>query len=537
MATRGRRAASGSETWAGFVDALSTLLVVLIFALAVFMIAQFFQGIAISGRDEALARLQDRIAELADLLALEKQGNADLRVEIAGLSADLRQATVAHDDAAQALALLAQERDSLIARLASVQEQVRRDEETLGETRSRMGLLREDLERALQDVAVTKNTLSLKLAEHASLQRDIDALQSVRDALEADVGRMLLLLDEARRRQVGLESELAQSQETGAALRDTLESSRGDVERLAGLLAHTREEREVAERALSLSAEEVASQRARIDALIASLAAARDRSMELEARLSDETERTLLAQREVAARDVRLSELAALVTLTQEERRAAEDISDRRARQIALINQQLQALRTQLAMLNAALEAAEAQAEESQVQIADLGARLNAALAAKVQELSRYRSDFLARLSEVLGDKPFIRVVGDRFVLLSELLFESGSADVSGPGKAELNKVADLIGQLNEEIPPQVDWVLRVDGHTDTVPIETPLFRTNWELSTARATAVVRHLVELGIPPRRLMAAGFGEFRPVDRSGDVISMQKNRRIEFKLTEP
>ncbi len=494
MARRSRAAASGANTWAGFVDALSTLLVVLIFALVVFMLAQFFQGIALSGRDAALVQLEDRVAELADMLALERDTNADLRLEMAQLSAELQRATAGRDDAEQALALLSAERDGLIARLTATEDYAADAGKALDDAQTRIELLQDDLDRALEEVSISKDSLSLKLAEVASLQRDIDALQNVRDNLEADVARMVLLLEEAR-----------------------------------GLQAHTAEE-------LIQSEQDLAASRERIEALLADLTAERDRSMELATDLSDEKERTALAQQEIEERDIRISELAQMVTMTEEERAAEEAISDRRLNQIALLNQQLEALRSQIASLNEVLEAAEAQAEADQVQIAELGARLNAALAAKVQELSRYRSEFFEKLVQVLDNRTDIVIVGDRFVLPSELLFDSGSAQISPEGRPELNKIADLIIELSAEIPDDVDWVLRVDGHTDNVPITTALFLTNWELSTARATSVVRYLIDEGVPPYHLAAAGFGEFQPIASGNDPESRRQNRRIEFKLTE-
>jgi chemotaxis protein MotB len=274
----------------------------------------------------------------------------------------------------------------------------------------------------------------------------------------------------------------------------------------------------------------------RIDALLAELTAERDRTTALEAEIASNEERTVLAQKELDERDIRLAELTAAVSMSEEELQQADALSERRLSQIALLNQQLSALRQQIAALNEILEASEAQAEADKVQIADLGQRLNAALAAKVQELSRYRSEFFEKLLNALGDQPDIRVVGDRFVLQSELLFDSGSAEIAQDGQDELDKIARLIIELAKDIPSDVRWILRVDGHTDRVPISTELYPSNWELSTARATAVVRYLISRGVPPSRLAATGFGEFQPIDTSDDEIALRRNRRIEFKLTE-
>ncbi|MEM7122844.1 MAG: peptidoglycan -binding protein [Pseudomonadota bacterium] len=481
MAMRTRRGGTAaSDIWPGFVDALSALLMVLIFVLVAFMLAQFFLNVAITGRDEALARLESEIAQLSDMLALERQSNADLRLSVAQLSAELQTANSARDQSDAALAALYLERDGLLASLSRVTE--------------RAELAEAELADALTEITVGEETLELKLAEIASLQRDIAALSETRDSLEDEVAKMVLLLEEAREDQA----------RTAEALEET--------------------------------EAEAAASRERIEALLAELTAERDRSSALEADVVSAEERTILAQRNLEERDIRLAELTAAVTMTEEELKQAESISERRLNQISLLNQQLQALRQQIAALNEALDAAESQAEADAVQIADLGQRLNAALAAKVQELSQYRSEFFEKLINALGNRPDIRVVGDRFVLQSELLFDSGSAEIAPEGEAELDKIANLIIELTQDIPDDVKWILRVDGHTDRVPISTALYPSNWELSTARATAVVRYLISRGVPSNRLAAAGFGEFQPIDPSDDEIALRRNRRIEFKLTE-
>ena len=744
MAFRTRRALSGGETWAGFVDALSALLMVLIFALVVFMIAQLFQSAALTGQDQALSRLQARVTELADMLALERGNNADIRNELAQLSAELQQSAASRDETIQAFTLLSRERDALLADLAAMQDLALTNEQELEDARARIGLLSEDLDRAREDVTVGRGTLSLKLAELASLQRDLDALQQVRSNLEGEVGRMLLVLEQAQalqavleNRLAGTEASLVESRVSEEELAAALVQNRSELERLALLLEQSRLAESETEQTLTERESELSSARERIDELIAGLSAVRDRSMELEARLSDEKERTLLAQREAEERNVRIAELTLLLGVTEgehasaielsdtqatqiillnnqmtllhdrlvslnaaleaaevkatrdqveiaglsavrdrsmelearlsdekertllaqreaEERnvriaeltlllgvtegehasaielsdtqatqivllynqmtslhdqlvslndaleaaevKAAQDqveiaglsavrdrsmelearlsdekertllaqreaeernvriaelnlllgvtegehasaieLSDTQATQIVVLNNQMTSLHDQLVSLNDALEAAEVKAAQDQVEIAALGERLNAALAAKVQELSRFRSEFLEKLHDHLGNREDIKVVGDRFVIQSGVLFSSGSAEITEVGRADLRQISELILELIAEIPNDVDWILRVDGHTDTNPISTPLFPSNWELSTARATSVVRYLVSLGVPEYRLMAAGFGEFQPIDAGEDVPSMQRNRRIEFKLT--
>lgn len=212
-----------------------------------------------------------------------------------------------------------------------------------------------------------------------------------------------------------------------------------------------------------------------------------------------------------------------------------KQISARALAQVEVLNQQIAALRRQLAALEDALDASEKRGKESQNKIADLGQRLNVALAQRVQELSRYRSEFFGRLRAILGDRPDIRIVGDRFVFQSEVFFDTGQAVLLPEGRAELDKVADALKELDKKIPAEIPWVVRVDGHTDKRPI-TGAFKSNWELSSARAISVVQYLISLGVPAQRLVAAGFAEFQPLDTADTEDAYKRNRRIELKLTE-
>ena len=627
MASRGRRLQSGGETWAGFVDALSALLMVLIFALSVFMIAQLFQGAALTGQDQVLSRLQARVNELTDMLSLERGNNATIREQLTQLSAELQQSAAARDDANRSLALLSSERDALEAERSALETRVLASERELDDARARLELMGEDLDSTRDDAAASKDALARRSAELASLQRDIDALEQVRRNLEGDVGRMLLVLEEAQileaeleRRLADLNAELTQTRtaladrdnelgetqavlaeretelgltrttlaeresdlgETRATLAEreselermvaalveresaldlmtttladretelsrteaSLEESQGreqeltqslatersELERLALLLQQSREAEERTGEALTAREEELQDAGERIDQLIASLSSVRDRTLELEAELSTEEERTLLAQREVADSNQQITELTRRLGIVEGERDLAEELGDSQAQQIA-------DLRDRLASLNSALEAAEIKAAQDLVQITSLGERLNAALAARVQDLSRYQSDFLARLHDHLGSREGVKVEGDRFIIQSGILFSSGSAEISGAGRENLRQIADFILELVSDIPDDVDWILRVDGHTDSKPIQTVRFPSNWELSTARATSVVRFLISLGVPENRLMAAGLGEFQPLAAGEDSATMQRNRRIEFKLTD-
>jgi chemotaxis protein MotB len=474
------RASRSDNTWPGFVDALATLLLVIMFLLVVFMLAHFFLTQAISGRDEALLRLNNQVNELSQLLAMERRETEEMRISVTQLSASLQTSNF--------------ERDQLAVRLHDVTARA------------------EDAEAALQAanqvVEADRETITARLAEIERLRRDVDALQAVRDDLEIEVGGLALLIETADE----------------------------EVDRLNADLIDAEAERYAREEALRLA--------------LLDLTSVRDRSAELEAQLADEEERTLLAQTELADREVRLSELQDLYNLTtdnldfatqglalaEEDLALERNLSEQARSQVAILNQQILAMRQQLAQIQAALNAADERDVEQQVVIENLGARLNVALAQRVEELSTYRSEFFGRLVELLGNRSDIRVVGDRFVFQSEVLFTVGQVELGGDGKIELTTLADALLEISANIPDEINWVLRVDGHTDTQPINTPLFPSNWELSTARAISVVKFLIEQGVPEDRLAATGFGQFQPIDATPDEVGYRRNRRIEMKLTE-
>src|ERR1700748_1810481 len=337
---RARRSESGFNYWPGFVDALSTLVLSIVFLLSVFLVVQFFLSQEVTGKDKALEELNAKIAQLNDLLSLEKLGTLNLDDQVAQLKAGLATAESGRD---------------------------------------RVKGLSEGLAHAGNDAA-------------------------------------------------GRNSELSKA----------LESEKG-----------------VTSRALA---------------------------------------------------------------------------------QIEVLNQQISALRRKLAALEEALDASEKRDKESQSRIADLGSRLNVALAQRVQELSRYRSEFFGRLRAILGNRPDIRIVGDRFAFQSEVFFDTGQAVLLPEGRAELDTLATALIELDKKIPNDIPWVLRVDGHTDVRPINSPLFKSNWELSSARAISVVQYLISLGVPAQRLVAAGFAEFQPLDTGTTEDAYTGEPLIELKLTE-
>jgi chemotaxis protein MotB len=240
-----------------------------------------------------------------------------------------------------------------------------------------------------------------------------------------------------------------------------------------------------------------------------------------------------------AERDALKTQLGGLGGRTEEAEKALaaeQQISQAARAQVEQLSASIAALREQLAQIAAALDLSEAKAKDQQAQIAELGRRLNLALATKVQELARFRSEFFGRLREIIGERPDIRIVGDRFVFQSEVLFTPGSADLADAAKAQLEPVIGALKAIADKIPKDLNWVLRVDGHTDRRPISNAQFPSNWELSAARAISVVRYAVSQGIPPNRVAAAGFADNQPLDPGAGEEAFRRNRRIELKLTE-
>jgi chemotaxis protein MotB len=394
-----RRGGAADYTWPGYVDALTTLLMVMIFLLSVLSVAQFSLSDALSNKDSAIDRLNKQVGDLANLLSVEKSAS--------------------------------------------------------------QGLLR-DIERLDLQLQATRSERDRLGANLDSARQSADALKIERDGLSE---RLTSLLAENNRL----------SQALTGAVKDA-ETKSADMQK------------------------EVERQRLELTRLAAALAAANQEKGKYFADLTD--------QEKLSA-----EQKASVVRLTVE----------------------LNALKQELSRLSAALDIADAKAKEQKTQIVDLGQRLNRALASKVEELARYRSEFFGKLREALAGQKDVQVVGDRFIFQSEVLFPVSSAELQPAGEQQLADMAKRLVDIASRIPGDVNWVLQVDGHTDSKPIKTPQFPSNWELSAARAIAVVKFLNSQGIPNERLVAAGYGEYQPITPGTDPASRARNRRIELKLT--
>ena len=264
-------------------------------------------------------------------------------------------------------------------------------------------------------------------------------------------------------------------------------------------------------------------------------ASLRDRSKTLEAELASEQEKTMLAQKDIDQRDIRIEALSALIGEQQQALDNQRSLTADARAEVALLTRKINQLREQLSEIAEALRLSESDRRQQKEEIGDLGRRLNIELARRVNDLEQYRSEFFGRLREILSDNPLIRVEGDRFLLQAELLFSSGNAELSEPGKLELDALAAVLQEIVPAIPDDLQWILRVDGHTDRIPINSVRYPSNWELSTARAVSVVRYLANQGIPEERMAAAGFSKFHPIDPAETSEAYRINRRIEIKLT--
>ena len=474
MARRRGSSGDGLNAWPGYVDALSTLLMVIIFVLLVFVLAQAFLSVTLSGRDQALDRLNRQMAELSDMLSLERGRSGELRTSLAQLGRDLQAATAARDSLAQQLAGLRGQTERLTA-----------DRDALKAERDRLSARLADADLQTQAAQARSAQLQAQAADTAKRS----------DATAQEAANIAARLADTQRQLAAAQANLAEMQRQQAELdktvqidKDTLQARLSDLAQLAGQVRN--------------------------------LTALRD---ELERQAQDAAVRATTEQQR---REAVAAELA-----------DEKKLSDSARAQIAAMNEQMTELRAQLAAVSHALDVAAAADKGKDVQIANLSSRLNTALAQKVEELQRYRSDFFGRLREVLANRPGIQVVGDRFVFQSEVLFPVGSADLTTAGQEEINKLASTLKDIEKEIPQDVNWLLRVDGHADKQPVSGGgAFASNWELSAGRAITVVRLLIADGIPPDRLAATGFADFQPLDPADTPEAYARNRRIEIRLTD-
>jgi Flagellar motor protein len=528
---------SGS-IWPGFVDAMTALLLVLMFVLTIFMVVQSMLRDQISGQEHELDALTGELNALAEALGLEQQKSLGLESQIGSLQATLSDVQARAQAQVATIEGLENENAALTGRITSFEAQVASlmaERDAALTEGAQLAAQIEDLEAAKAQLISDQEAAQLALAK---AREEIDAAAEEarlaaarREALDALVAQ---LKTETNERQAALEAaqdRLSQAEQDrladAAALKALQERLAGSDDELTAMTLALEEARKQAEETLTL------------------LAAARTARDKLQAQLDSD----------ISDRDKQAALLAtAQAALSEEEAKSAEG-----ERKLALLNAQVAQMREQLSALQSTLDVRTAADTENQVQIDSLTQRLNAALAQVAAEekaraaleeaerkrleeeaktLQNYRSEFFGRMREILGDREGVRIVGDRFVFSSEILFEPASAELGLQGKPQIARVARILSEVAAEIPPEIDWVIRVDGHTDKTPLSgTGQYRDNWELSQARALAVVRYMVnDLGFDPSRLVAAGFGEYQPIAEGDSPEALAQNRRIELKLTE-
>ena len=534
-----------ASIWPGFVDAMTGLLLVLMFVLTIFMVVQFVLRETISGQGTELDALGAEVAALAQALGLEQRRSADLTTRLGELDATLGDARAQISQQEALILSLRGERDAGLAALEAAQTRITSFE-------AQVAALLSERDAALGTVAELEAEQGRLLSEQEALNL---ALAQARSEIDAGVEAARL----AAARREALEALIADLRVEQAEAAAQAQALSGQVDDLQAQLT----EEEAARLAEAAAAEALRARLQNADTELTAMTLA----LEEQRRRAEET-LTLLAAAE-AARDDLQAQLGDRMTvaereaalLAQAQRLLAEeqDKSTEAQRAQALLNQQVAALRTQLGQLQALLDDSEEREAAASIQVQSLGSDLNAALAraaaeerrrrqleeaerlrleAEAQDLQKYRSEFFGRLRDVLGNQPGVQVVGDRFVFASEVLFPPGSATLSPAGQGEVAKVAEILSSVAGDIPAGIDWVIRVDGHTDNVPLSGQgEFADNWELSQARALSVVRYMSgSLGIPPDRLSANGFGEYNPVNTANTEEARAQNRRIELKFTE-
>ena len=487
-----RRANNNSANyWPGFVDAMATILLVIIFLLTVFILSQFFLSTEISSKDEALIDLQSQLQELSLLLSLEQNENENLTTKIELLESDLDELFSQNEQLSSSLALSNDE-------IVILQDEIN----NLNlDYQSQIIILQDNIDRQIalfdleRDQSAERNQQVIKLI---SENKQISSLLKMR---ELEINNKNLKIQNIEDNILNL-----------STLNKNLEESVGEKEKIIIDLRENLNKNDtlLTDYESSISSMNIA-------------------STDLENEINEKDQIIIDLRRKDNANLNKINRLqSGLISTGKKSKEASLEIE--------LLNIQISELKKQISAIQALLDASEQKDIEQQARIADLGKRLNLALAQRVKELSEYRSEFFGKLREIIGTRDDIKIIGDRFVFQSEVLFGSGEATIGIDGQRQLAKLSVAIQDLIEEIPEEINWILRIDGHTDIIPIRNSKYQSNWDLSAARAISVVDFLMKTGIPPNRLAATGRGEYMPLDPNENEDAFRKNRRIEIKLTE-
>lgn len=588
-----RRGSRGeAPIWPGFVDAFSSLLLVLMFVLTIFLIVQFVLRQTISTQGTQLDQLSGQLQSLADALGMAKADAAKAHAEAGKLSNQLAEAQSKSDQQAALIATLNTQLQARKNDLATAQAKITDFEQQVASLLAARDKARgqaADLGQQVKDLTAARDKLqteqqALELAV-AKARKEIDAqTQAARlaaarsDALQALIASLKSQVSSKDASLAALVAALDKSKATNADLGQqvsTLQSNLSDAEkkRLAEEAAAEALKKQLSGAQDKLTAQEkqrLADQAAE-EALRQKLKNSQDELTAMSLALEQQRKRaedtlTLLAaaqaakstaEQEAQAKLTEAQKQAALLAVAKSELSKEKTKSADAERKVALLNAQLVAMRGQLASLQATLDASAAKDQKDKVQIDSLGSQLNAALAqvaaeqkkradleaekAKLlaeqnKQLEGYRSEFFGKISKVLAGVPGVKVVGDRFVFSSEVLFPPASAQLSDAGKSQIADVASVLKDVAKQIPAGINWILQVNGYTDSTPLSgNGQYKDNWELSQARALSVVRYMIAQGFPPNRLAATGFGQYQPVAKGDTAAARAQNRRIELKLT--
>ena len=586
MSTRSlrNRLADTTNIWPGFVDVLATLLIVIIFVLMVFTVSQIYLSDAISGRDKALQDLRTQINELSKILVIEtkdkeealstlsetekKLEDTELNLQSEQLLSEQLQTDVAKKRSEifvqeQNIIALSEQISSLLKELRIVanaletyegQEITLLETEGLGErinkalaTRiDQLKILNQELDNANFKLLESEKSLKSTIAELNKKNENLMAINESLGLEEGGIEEQLLAIKNKNEKLLSLNDELEKTN-TELSLRDEeLQSQISQYQELMNDLLEINDSLGLKDASLNEQLDAIRFKNEELARLNKDLIQKDSTIFNLRGKISELNNILSLSEDKQKQQLEKLELLQSQIVSLEQESQTQKETSleeiknmeiqaSKTLEQVEILSNQIDTLQKEIALLNDALEASESQALIKDLEIEVLGEKLNKALTSKVFELQKYRSEFFGKLQSILGDRKDIKIVGDRFIFESELLFDSASADLQLSGKEKLSEIGLTLKETTNDIPSDIDWIIMVEGHTDKKPIQTIRYPSNWELSSARANTVLKLLLDLGFPPNRLASAGYGEFYPISNGETESDLQQNRRIELKLT--
>ena len=572
MTTRSIRNRINDSTniWPGFVDVLATLLIVIIFVLMVFTVSQIYLSDAISGRDKALEDLKNQINELSRILVIESKEKQLALEDLSTTKSELKsekslttqlEKQVSENEKtisfqSQDISILSFQIEELLNELQIVAKALQTYEGIAITSLDTKGLgerINKALATRIEELNIINEKLSLSQKETAKqleIVRNLNSnLTAINESLGLDDASLAEQLDAIKNKNSELALANQQLEDLNKKLILNEEQLQNQVEQyqiITEELIALNENLDLKDKALLDQLDLIKIKNNELSQLNEDLIKKDTTIFDLRGKISELNNILSLSQETQLSQQDEISNMKSKILQLEKEKEdiaqiSNKDILDAELRasttleEVEYLSSEIEILKTEINTLNAALEASEVDVLTKELQIEVLGERLNKALTSKVFELQKYRSEFFGRLQELLGERKDIKVVGDRFIFESELLFDSGSATLQEEGEKKLKQIGLTLQETTNNIPDDIDWIIQVEGHTDKNPISTAKFPSNWELSTARANTVLKLLLELGFDPKRLSAAGYGEFYPISQGETIKDFEQNRRIELKLT--